>query len=218
MRKILLCGLLVLAALCAGCSDDDDPVTPPAEDYPFAGSAGQLMVNFVKAYEERNYDEYVELLDEGFLFYLLPVTVTDYDLPRDHFIRQEEMGIAEAMFSGTSPGDGVGAVTDLDFLVLAGVEDIWEAADDARFPDTIMRSFDVVLQVEQTAGDDVKQIVVAGRAVFFLSAEQVEYQGGTRFLYRLAGIDDQTSGGGKAVEETPWGSVKALYQPDIVID
>ena len=216
---VLVLGVCVLTAI--GCSDGDDPLdingpTQP-ESYPFAGSPEQLMANFKDAHEERNYTEYLVLLDPGFLLFLLQETVDEFSLPSKYFDHAEDVRITEMMFSGNPPDEGVGAITDIDFMTLRQI-DTWEPTGNAEFPGALESQYDVSWQITQTQSDGSPKVIsINGRIVFFLSTDQVKIQGNTRTRYKLVGMIDETNIGTKAdvvpIQDFPWGSVKALYRP-----
>lgn len=216
---------IVLAAIplllgAPGCSDD--PVSPndgdpgSSDDLPFAGSPAQLMQNFETAYEGRNLNGYVDMLDEDFLCFLKQETVSYFGLHRSYFDREEEVGITEVMFSGNPPCECVGAISDIDIVTLRQI-DTWETTENTEFPGALESQFDVDFRVMQSTNAGERQINIKGRLIFFLSTEQVEHQGATRTLYHLTGMIDETDAAAKAgvvpTEDVSWGSLKALYRP-----
>ncbi|MCP4572356.1 MAG: hypothetical protein GY838_08395 [bacterium] len=213
MRKWMLCGLLVLTALGAGCSDENDPAKPAPEGYPLADSPDQLMENFLNAHEDRDLAEYVLCLDDGFRFDLQQATVDAFQLPAAFFTYAQEVAISEQMFSGGTPGTVVGPITDINFAVLSRIEDQWSDVGGGLREAT----FEVILAYTRSTTEGDNQVAIRGRITVRVMSEQVADGGQTRTRFRLDSIVDETAAV-KGVDDQLWGSLKAEYLPELVID
>jgi hypothetical protein len=217
MPKLLLCGLAVLALLAAGCSDDDDPTTPPPTGYPDADTPDQLMQNFMDSQEDRDLDEYGKCLDADFRFHLQQATIDEFLLPAAFFTRVQDVAITEQLFSD-DPAGGAAAIESIEFVLFTMIEDEWVDISGGPLPGELSASFDVSLRYTETGDESGRIIEVRGRITVAVVSEQVEENGGTETLYRIVSIEDETGAGGKGVEDVIWGSLKASYIPDLVID
>lgn len=196
-KRITLLALVAFLVLLGGCifspEEDPKPKDDPDEVLPFAGSPQQLMANFQTVYEDRNYDGYLEVMDTAFRIFLKQETVQDFGLPRNFFEYAEEIQITENMFSGNPPSPDVGAISDINFSTFRQI-DTWTLTENTEFPDALESQYDVDFRISQDQSDGTTRILnIKGRIIFFLSSEQVEYQGRPRTLYRMIGQIDETN-------------------------
>lgn len=207
----------LLSVTVAGCSDDN-PVEPDdgGDPPPFRpGTPEQLMANFRVVHEERDFAGYLQVLDPGFSLHLREETVNAFGLPRNYLDYGEEIGCTEMMFSGNPPAAGVGAISDIDFMILRQI-DVWSQTDNEDFTGAIESQYDVDVRIMQATTDGQKLINIKGRIIFFLSSEQVVYDDRSATVYRLLGMIDETGiskVGAVPTEDVSWGDVKALFRP-----
>ncbi|MCP4572357.1 MAG: hypothetical protein GY838_08400 [bacterium] len=217
----LAAACLLLAGL-VGCSEDNDDsfggLDPdPCEDdaLPFPGSPEQITANFKTAYDNRDFDGYREMLDPAFRIELKQQTIDEFDLPKSYFDYEQDLLITEMMFSGNPPGPNIGAIADIDIILLSQI-DTWDTTANEDFAGLLESQFDVIFRILQTTTDGEKQFNINGRLVFFLSGEQIEYCGREYTNYRLAGMIDETDSGKAGpvpTEDSSWGDLKALFLP-----
>ncbi len=115
---------------------DTDP-TPPYKD--LALERDNVLFNLQKAYNERNFERYNELLDADFTFFF---SNTDYDLGKVQYLqwgRALELGSARNMFDPTFSKPPLEPVSDIDCqLTYAPGEDKWVQVtppDPVKWPD-----------------------------------------------------------------------------------
>jgi len=180
---------------------------------PFPDTPDQLIANFEAAYGDMDLDAYRdEVLADAYTFVLQPETVEAFALADSLLDRDDELVIAQRMFTGQP---------NLDDRVLASIQMVerqplspWEPvpADDPHFgalPATLRRRFSLTY-IFATQGDFGYQVV--GAQVFYVACDTVLHEGAMTPRYRLRGQLDQTviqPVAGTDVET--WGGVKAYW-------
>lgn len=198
-KRILMLLATVLLVLPAGCifsPDDGDKPPVVINDLPFPNSPEVLMGNFQKVYEDRDIDGYREVIDPSFVIYLSQETIDDFSLPRNFFDYDEEVLIAERMFSGSpfirQNGDITPGITRIQFNYFQP-ETAWEVSPaDDRIPNALRAQYRVDFTIEQ--GNEGR-LNIKGIIEFYLRSEQVEHQGRLQDRYWMVGQVDYTTPG-----------------------
>jgi len=216
-RSIILIVLVLAGLVASGCNDKDDPVVlPPTPEYtlPFPDTPDQLMENFETAYAGMDLAVYRdEVLAETYDFVLTAETVEEFALPDNVFDRDEELAIAQRMFSGQLNSDGR-VLWDIQIQVLAP-EGTWLPVPvvDPYFgsvPGALFRNYHLLFYFNMQ-GDF--RYAVMGNQLFYVVPDTVMHEGVMTPRFRLRGQLDQTAIiGPKSTEAMTWGSVKALYE------
>jgi len=201
--RSLLPLLLVLPLLAAGgClfSPDDDNSPPGGgggnEGLPFPGTPDQLIENFQTVYEARDFLVYTEqILHPQYTFVLQEQTVEDFGLPDNLYEYEDEVVIAQKLFS-ESPGSNGQVITQIDVERMQP-QGVWQDVDDSDqyfggIENAQRRTYDVKL-VLFVQGQNL-QLIVEGNVIFYVAGTEVEYQGQTRLYYQLLGQWDFTQG------------------------
>ncbi|MFO7608800.1 MAG: hypothetical protein R6X35_06320 [Candidatus Krumholzibacteriia bacterium] len=213
--RALAFSLLLVAALLvgAGCNDDDDPVVPPPPGGYTTPEA--LMAAFVAVYEEQDIDAFRLVVHPDFQLHLSQATVDEFALPGTTFAYDEEMLIAERMFSGlphVRPDQSVvPGITRIEFAYFSA-ETAWVVAGpEDRFPGAYCAQFRVDIGAEQ--GNE-GLVGIQGIIEFALRNDPVQVNGTLRDRWRMVGQVDYTDPGGakRPTEDTSWGELKALYR------
>lgn len=218
-RRILcLAAAFALMMAATGCifSPDDeggggDPPPPPQLQFP--DSPAKLMSNFQQTYEDRNFDWYVEMLHPNYKTVLQQETIDQFPDVGEFLELDEELHIHERMFSGndlTDPnGEFVPGVAGIAFNRFEPM-DAWRMSPaDDPIPNAYFAPFDVDILFDRGQGHSFMS--VKGQIRFYATSRDSLYEGEVRDYYQMAGQVDLT-GVFKAVEESSWGSVKALYR------
>lgn len=205
----LLAGMMILA----GCSDDDDPVRVIPEPVLGPGSSNELMDLFLANYEAMDVEQYVALLDPGFLMILQEQTTQEFPSVGATLDFAEEERSHIRMFSGElledPDGDFVPGLSAISFSYLRAL-DTWSPSDDEdRFPGTEWAPFEVGLLFER--GQSFSTLKVNGTVKIYTRAHEIEIAGTSKTYYLMAGMVDFTNLG-KSVESTTWGGVKAIFR------
>ena len=217
-RSIILIVLVLAGYVAIGCNDKDAPVVlPPAPEYtlPFPDTPDQLMENFETAYAGMDLAVYRdEVLAETYDFVLTAETVEEFELPDNVFDRDEELAIAQKMFSDQPNQNGV-VVSNIQIQSLQP-QGAWLAVPDTdpyfgNQPGVLLRSYDILCYFNAQGGDF--RYEVRGNQLFYVVPDTVMHEGVMTPRYRLRGQLDQTGAiGPKSTESTTWGTVKALYE------
>lgn len=197
LTRVLMLAALAVLVVPAGCifsPDDGGGTPPPPTELPFAGTPDQLMKNFQTVYEAMDIDGYRQVIDTDFRIYLSQDTIDEYFLPRDFFDYDEEVLITERMFSGnaiTRPnGDIIPGITRIQFNIYEPVS-AWETSPaDHRIPNALWATYQVQFVIEQ---GNVGRLNIDGRINFYLTSEEVEFQGRMQTRWKMVGQEDYTS-------------------------
>lgn len=217
--KRWLTGLAILAALLllVSCSDDD-PVTPTPEptgsSLPFPDTPGQLIANFVAAYEAMDADEIGYLLAPEFQLFLQDATVGAFPVLGPTLDHDDMAGFHARMLAGEPGRDALGNLTNpissIELMEPVQLTDWGPTLSGDHLQGVPSALFEVFLYFLR-AGD--KTLQVQGQIQFFLSEQDSLHQGVVRPCFRLAGLADFTEST-KADETVAYGSVLALFRPD----
>jgi len=196
LKRVLLLAALTVLVIPAGCifsPDDGGGEPPPPKVLPFADTPEQLMKNFQTVYEEMDIDGYRQVIDPNFKIYLSQDTITEYALPREFFDYDEEVLIAERMFSGNSltrpNGTFVPGITRIQFNIFEP-EATWETSPaDHKIPNALWAPYQVQFVIEQ---GNVGRLNIEGRINFYLTSQEVEYQGRMQTQWKMVGQEDFT--------------------------
>jgi hypothetical protein len=180
---------------------------------PFPDTPAQLMDNFQYTYESGNTLEYLILMAPEFLTILQMQTVEEFPEVGTTLGYDEESRIHQRLFSGE-------AVTDPDGDLIPGVEriafsrfqalDAWvETPVEDLFPGTEWAPYEVEILLDR--GLNFSTLKVNGLIKFYVTSRDSLHQGSMKKYYQMAGQVDLT-GGFKGVEDSIWGSVKALWR------
>jgi hypothetical protein len=217
-RRYLFRGLSALvvgvAVLVGGCDQGDPPEQiEPSVGLPFPDTPDQLIDNFKTAYGGMDLEAYRDdVLSDQYTFVLQPETVEEFALADSLFDRDDELAIAETMFSG-QPNAWDRVLTSIEMLELQPLS-AWEAvpANDPYFgslPETQRRRFSLIFYFA-IQGDFRYEVL--GAQVFYVECDSVLHRGVMTPRYRLRGQIDQTVlRPGKGTDQATWGTVKALW-------
>jgi len=180
---------------------------------PFPGSPDQLMANFRTIYETRDVGEYLKLMHPDFLTILQEGTTEEFPDVGTTLDYSEEQHIHKRMFSGLAVTDPQGVlvpgILSIDFSVFHAL-DTWQTAPaDDIFPNALWAPYEVVIMLDR--GQNFSTLKVEGVIKFFVTSEVFKHNGLKQQFFQMVGQVDLT-GGFKSVEQTNWGSVKALYR------
>lgn len=211
-RGLALVLTLVAVLLVAPACDDDDPVAPPPPIGP--QNWQELMAGFVSAYEDLDIEGYRALVHPDFRIHLSQATVDEFFLPAGTFSYDEEVLIAERMFSGqpfVRPDQSiVPGITRIAFEYFEP-ETAWEVAGPTdRFPGDLCAQYRVEIRIEQ---GNFGLLTIRGIIEFAVRNEPVERGGTLHDRWQMVGQVDYTAVAAKRpVEDTSWGDLKALYR------
>jgi hypothetical protein len=216
-RNLLFVSLAIAALAAPGCYEDD-PDTPPTVlpqyTLPFPDTPDQLMANFETSYPDLDLDTYRdEILADAYTFVLQQGTVEEFGLPDNLYNRDDELAIAEHLFSGHPNLNGK-VLTDIEIQTLQP-QGAWMpvAADDPYFggvPGAQFRNYTLLFYFN-VQGDFRYEIL--GNQLFYVTPDTVLYEGAMTPRYRLRGQLDQTGAmPAQRTEGATWSTVKALWQ------
>jgi hypothetical protein len=180
---------VLVAGLVAGCGifspdeNTDGGTPPPKTTYPLATSETQLIKNFQAVYNNRDYDEYDNLLAENFQFWFAPDDV-DAIGQGDFWDRQQDAQSTRNMFNGATgqrpDGSTVPAVQSIN-LQLSQVE-AWSNAGgevvggQTTLPDNARKArYSVSMSVYYTDDSIVSQI--NGEQLFYVIPVPTDQEG-----------------------------------------
>lgn len=189
-RFLVAMALLAPLALVGGCGifspeevKDPPEVTPPAP-YPLATDQDILIANFIRAYNERNYAEFDNLLHDEYLFYL---SDEDVNAGADRtFDRARELEATYNMFNGV-PGrkpDGseqppIRSIT----LQLTADGEPWSDEVGPEYEGTTRKRYEVDMTVEYVA--DRPSAVVGLQEFYAIPVEHDNGDGTVTTIYKL---------------------------------
>jgi len=205
----VLAGMMIMA----GCSDKDDPVRVEPDPPIGPESPDELVIQFLAAYEARDLEEYLALLDPDYLTLLSEITTEDFPDLGATLDLDEEMRIHERMFSGINvvdpDGNVIPAVKTINVTVFHPLG-AWSPSDDEdSFPDAVWAPFDVQILFDR--GQEYWTSKVEGLVKIYARSHEVMVGDTKTTYYLMVGMKDLT-GVGKGSENSVWGSVKALYR------
>ncbi len=206
--------LVITATILCSCSDDD-VVVPPDDSKPIVEPPTEDMViqNFRVAYEDMDFVALQNLLHPDFVTFLQEQTIAQFPDVGRTLDRDQEIRIAQRMFSGqpvTDPdGKLIAAISSVEFQILEQ-QGVWtDTGPNGVIPNARAALFDVLFIFDRP-GDST--LPAQGQIRFFVSRRDSLVNGVTRTYYTMIGQQDLTNTGQKGVEEAAWGSIKALYR------
>jgi hypothetical protein len=188
IRSLLFVVLLVTLAA-SGCifspPKDDDPPPPPPPLNTCAATPDALMQLFREIYSTRNYDAYLEILSENFLFVTENRTET--------YGYEEEIDIHYKMFNGLAGTDGI-VFSNITVDELTP-ESVWRATvPEDEFFGEFANSQNRVYNVDfnfYVSGQDLRYRV-QGAVRYYVMQEDM---GNGELCYKYLGMEDLTFGG-----------------------
>jgi hypothetical protein len=210
MLAYLLLGALFLLPACGG---DEDPVQVTEDPRVEPRSPEELLNGVQTAYEAKDLENYLALLDPDFSFVLHPQTTNLYPELGGALDFDLEERIHQRMFSGEAITDPIGnprpIVRQVYFNAFRALN-AWKNSDEpTRFPNSVWAPFEVDLIID--CGQEFTTYKAAGNLKIYVR-EYIRMVGGKEVkYYKLAGMVDLTESG-KGVENTPWGLIKVFYR------
>jgi len=183
---------------------------------PFADTPDRLVDNFLFTYQAMDIDLYRDdILSENYIFLLQAETVEEFELQDNIYEYDDELAIAQKMFSGQPDQNGV-VLSTIEIQSLqpqGGWYDV--PANDPYFggyPGARFRNYNILSYFNAQSG--WFRYEVQGNVLFYVTSEEVMHDGVLTPQYRLLGQLDQTSFwlNGKATESTTWSDVKAMFE------
>ncbi len=211
VRLIVLMFTVLLVA--SGCGDDEDPVRVETDPPIGPESTAELVTQFMAAYEAKDVEKYLALLDPDYLMILSDETIFRFPDVGPTLDFAEEERIHKRMFSGKSVTDPLGdlipGVLAIGFGVFKALDD-WSPSDNEdRFPGAVWAPFQVELLFDR--GQNFSTLKFGGTVKFYARSHEIMVGDTEKTVFLMAGMVDLTYLA-KGVEDTPWGVVKALYR------
>ncbi len=198
-KSLLLLAALFLLIVPAGCifspdgGDDTGGGEPPAPAIPFAGSEDQLMLNFRTVYEDMDFNSYRDMLHPDFLTILQSSTVELYPDVGPTLDLEEELRIAERMFSGepqiNPDGDPVPGISSISFDQLEQQGSWATSPANDVIPNARFGLFEVVFRFERPG---FSTLMVTGSIKFYVAGRDSFYNGQDRTYWQMIGQQDLT--------------------------
>lgn len=176
--------LVLLAAMLAGCSDQDDLLIPgdAKSNLPFPDTPEQLIGNFFEAYGHQDLGSYAATLHPGFEFVKVDGRIFD---------RDTELKIAARMFSGedyVKPHCTIAGISAIEFEQFEGQGE-W-AAVSGEDREVLSRTYRIHVRFLRT---DDSVLVVRGRVVFEVVRDIMIDAGSRRAGWRILRQVDGTN-------------------------
>lgn len=182
LRSVATLGLgmvLVLSAAGCGIFSPDTASDGPGGGggFPAMTTPDQAVENFARAWEERNYEEYEKILDEGFVFYFAQEDIDNNAVPGESWPRVEELQSADRIFNAGGTSRSVTSIS----IVLNPI-DSWTDQVAPEFAGTQKRTYFVNMNVNYSNGDigDVR-----GQQVFYVAPTTQNIEGNDVTVYKL---------------------------------
>ena len=206
--------LILGTVLLCSCSDDD-VVVRPDNPIPLPGPPNEdaMMANFRTAYEDMNPEILQDMLHPDFVTILQVSTTEQFPDVGPTLDRDEEIRIAQRMFSGqpvTDP-DGVliPGISSIQFQIFEQQNTWFDTGPTGVIPNVRAALFNVMFYFDRPGASTLP---VAGQIKFFASPQDTVIGGISKTYYTMIGQQDLTNSGKMGIEEAAWGSVKALYR------
>lgn len=193
------------------------PVGPPVV---FPDTPDKLMANFQLIYEEMHFGEFFKVLHPLHVMFLQESTTNQFPDVGATLDLEEELRIAERMFSHldvTDPeGSLVPGVQAIDFQTFQRQGSWTVSPANDLIPNTQFALYEAVILLDRGAGHTI--LKVQGAIKFYASSRDSVVDGVIRPYYRLRGQVDLTDSKAipsvlaKATEVQSWGTVKAMFR------
>ena len=214
MRETLI--LVAFLSVAWGCESDSKRVVNGCDDcpvpYPLATTQDTMVENFVRTFNEMNYEEYEKMLHEDFVFYFSPDEI-DVIGQGEAWFRPEDLESTRNMFNGGTgrkPDGTIQAPIQQIILELTpeSATDTWTDQVPEDFLGTTMRRYEVDMDVTYTDGGVDE---VTGVQEFYAAAVETETTEGTVTTYQLKFWRDLGKDVAKATRQDSFSSVKAAF-------
>jgi hypothetical protein len=160
--------------------------------YVFPDTRDKLMANFQSAYSGRDIEGYEHVVHSDFIFLLQPHDVDLHNLSEDYLDRQQELAIAQNMFSGNPVEGPDGPVPGISQIELRDLEPLttWHMISSGEFAGASRRVYDVEIAMQRPGAGG---ITIEGPTDFYLSSRESTLADETvRQYWQLRGQNDQT--------------------------
>ena len=202
---------MIAAVFIVASCGDDDPVTPPQKTPPCKGLCNQddILFNLELAYNERNFVEFEKLLDDNFTFILSEADYNSGIVDVPQWDRVREVSVNSQIFDPSLPGDLRVLSIEVDLLYAA---DDWEPEPpDTNHPTETWYTQTVRYDLVVKTADDWEHRALGLNAE--LKIRQDEPTGQWQIVVWRDDVGAPLGlSPGRIVEETTWGSIKALYK------
>ena len=213
LRSLFL--LVVMSVLVVGgCSETSEPeyedllVEPPR--IPFAYTEDILMMNFLVAYEDMDFDRLKNLLHPDFATYLQERTKADFPERGATLDRAEELVIGVHMLGGdpftNAEGDLISGIATMDFNMFQQLTP-WREASSTNVISTGWTA-DYLISLLVDRGGEIP-LKSEGMIRFFIARRDSLHYGRTQDYWEMTGQRDLTNT--KGLAPVMWGTLKALY-------
>ncbi len=215
IRSGVMVLVLFLGAAFLGACGDDEVLDPPIKRLTVCppNTETALMQDFRTAYEDMDYQVLECLMHPDFETFLQPVTTAQFPDLGPTLDFEEEVRIAQRMFSGqpvTDPdGQLIPAISSINFQILEQQGAWLDTGPAGIIPHARTAIFETLMVFERPGATSLP---VEGQIRFFVSRHDTVLNGEPQSLYFMIGQQDLTRIDKKAVERIPWGSLKALYR------
>ncbi|MCB1184991.1 hypothetical protein KDM41_16305 [bacterium] len=198
---LLLAAVLMLIAP-AGCifsPDEPGPGDQPGpgggSELPFPDSETQLMENFREVYENMDFDGYEAMLHRDFITLLQTGTQEEFPNVGPTLDREEEIDIAQKMFSGNaitnSQGELVPGISSINFELFEQ-RGAWATSPASDvIPNARFAQFEVRFLFDRGSESTLR---VDGLIKFYVVSRDSTSGGVTRPYFQMIGQQDQTNG------------------------
>jgi hypothetical protein len=213
-RFLCLLPLACAVVLVGSCGEDDYiPTPPPPPELRLARTEDQLIDHFRTAYEDMDPQFLGELLHPDFALILQPQTQVRYPTLGPTLDWTEEMRIASRMFGGqtlTDPDNRVvPGLSAISFQTLERQAEWTDSLPNDPLPNVWYAPYAVTILFDRPGYSTLK---VEGLIKFYVASRDSLHGGDALTFWEMVGQQDLTHSNLKAIEEGPWGSVKALFR------
>ena len=208
----LLCAVSCVAVFAGGCSDSGaGPQLPPDPEFRDRTTPEDVIYNLQLAYVEMDAGEYLDCLSEDFIFYPSEADLQNPDpqnpMP-DEWYKTDERGMHENMFYGPNAVESI--TLNLTTVNVQHNEGLPGPEDDIY---VYVESVDLMVNLY----GDLSYLATSDSQYWFrVDTDQTGENGEPWWeiymWYDLSEAPGTRGGGSGRVEDSSWGSIKALYR------